>query len=292
MVPESDKKTSWQGRSCPRQRNRRAATIRMLAWFTLAIPGMLGLFSGPNSGPAQTIFASLFVVVALAPMLALLAIQNYHSRGPDVDLPGVQPPSLWGPVFYVPIMILAAYVLITHVSLSYSHPMWFRVAERLTRPVADFLPGVTRTTRQLRVVGLAERAQETGHYLALAWILTGTSVVVGSLTQWFTWTDANYLRIAASVRRGWARLTPGRRVFAGFGLGLMSCLTIASPFLGGMRGTVRFPYDLSGDEIQFFVGLWYNCLFPFAFFGSITVIGLYLNAWRHAQSLPGSNGEA
>jgi hypothetical protein len=56
-----------------------------------------------------------------------------------------------------------------------------------------------------------------------------------------------------------------------------------------MRHTGRYGYDFSGDEVEFFVGLWYNYLLPFGLSGGTIVIALYVNFWRHARSLPGTN---
>jgi hypothetical protein len=228
--------------------------------------------------------AVLLTIIATGIFVLILSV---HLPKPtdEASLPGARPSSVVGNLIFVSFPIVTAYELIAHATSLYLHSAWFSYAEALTRPVAAFIPGISRTVRQLQAAGLPDRAEEVGHYLALMWMLSAIGAIAGLAWQWVTWSDDNYVWSAAAVRRRWERHSEARKCFLLVGSYLFfPLLMIAAPFIGGVQHAGRFSYDFADGPLGVFMGVWWNGGQGWLFFFMPAILALLLTNRLHEQS--------
>jgi hypothetical protein len=163
-----------------------------------------------------------------------------------------------GHLLWLPLVLSISYALVVHSTPTALRSGWFRDAEVLTRPIADLVPGIRSTARELAAAGLAERAAEIGHYVSLAWLLSGTGLLALLIWRPGTWRWAQ----AQAVRRQEGKSELRLLVETCGALAMLIFL----PFIGGIRDTGRGSYDLAGGDLGFIKGVVFLSLTGWLFF--------------------------
>jgi hypothetical protein len=133
---------------------------------------------------------------------------------------------------------------------------------------------------------------EVGHYLTVAWILGGIGLVSGFARQWITWTEDNYLWSAVLMRRRRARRSPGQRALVNLGIILFMVAVPTLPFVGELQSNSgRYRWNFSGSEIEFLMGLWWNCVFVFGWYAMVLALVQFAIFWRYEHSHVWSDSE-